>query len=66
LIDTYDDLLGAENAIVIAKELEAKGYKLGGVRLDSGDLAELSIEVRRLLDDEGLKYVRIFASGDLD
>jgi len=66
LIDTYDDLLGAENAIVIAKELEAKGYKLGGVRLDSGDLAGLSIKVRRLLDDEGLKYVRIFASGDLD
>ncbi len=66
LIDTYDDLLGAENAIVIAKELEAKGYKLGGVRLDSGDLSGLSIKVRRLLDDKGLKYVRIFASGDLD
>jgi nicotinate phosphoribosyltransferase len=66
LIDTYSDLPGAENAITVAKELEAKGYKLGGVRLDSGDLAELSKKVRRLLDQQGLNYVNIFASGDLD
>jgi len=39
---------------------------LGGVRLDSGDLAELSKKVRELLDRNGLKYVKIFASGDLD
>jgi nicotinate phosphoribosyltransferase len=66
LIDTYNDLVGAENAAIIAKELEAKGRKLGGVRLDSGDLAETSKKVRRLLDEKGLSYVSIFASGDLD
>ena len=66
LIDTYNDLAGAENAAVVAKELEAKGSKLGGVRLDSGDLAEISKKVRRLLDEKGLGYVSIFASGDLD
>jgi nicotinate phosphoribosyltransferase len=66
LIDTYSDLAGAENAVTIAKELEARGAKLGGVRLDSGDLAETSKKVRRLLDEKGLSYVTIFASGDLD
>jgi len=66
LIDTYDDLAGAEKAAAVAKELEKKGCKLGGVRLDSGDLAEISKQVRKLLDDQGLKYVKIFASGDLD
>ena len=66
LIDTYDDLAGAEKAVVVAKELEAKGFRLGGVRLDSGDLAETSKKVRKILDDNGLVYVKIFASGDLD
>src|SRR3990170_696769 len=66
LIDTYNDLAGAEKAAVVAKELEAKGCKLGGVRLDSGDLAEISKKVRQLLDEKELGYVSIFASGDLD
>jgi nicotinate phosphoribosyltransferase len=66
LIDTYDDIAGAEKAAKVAKELEKKGRRLGGVRLDSGDLAEISKKVRKLLDDKGLRYVRIFASGDLD
>ena len=66
LIDTYNDIAGAEKAAVVAKELEAKGCKLGGVRLDSGDLAEISKKVRALLDKKGLTYVTIFASGDLD
>ncbi|HUT16728.1 MAG TPA: nicotinate phosphoribosyltransferase [Acidobacteriota bacterium] len=66
LIDTYDDIAGAEKAATVAKELEKKGCRLGGVRLDSGDLAEISKKVRKLLDDKGLQYVRIFASGDLD
>ena len=66
LIDTYDDLAGAEKAVAVAKELENKGYKLDGVRLDSGDLAAISKQVRKLLDDKGLEYVKIFASGDLD
>ena len=66
LIDTYDDISGVEKAVVVAKELEAKGCRLGGVRLDSGDLAKTSKAIRQILDDEGLNYVKIFASGDLD
>jgi nicotinate phosphoribosyltransferase len=66
LIDTYDDITGAEKAAVVAKELERIGCKLGGVRLDSGDLAGISKKVRALLDKKGLRYVNIFASGDLD
>ena len=66
LIDTYDDITGAEKAAVIAKELEEKGFRLSGVRLDSGDLAEISKKVRKVLDQKDLQYVRIFASGDLD
>jgi nicotinate phosphoribosyltransferase len=66
LIDTYDDLAGAEKAVIVAKELQAKGIKLGGVRLDSGDLAETSKKVRKILDDNGLDHVKVFASGDLD
>jgi nicotinate phosphoribosyltransferase len=66
LIDTYNDIAGAEKAAKVAKELEKKGFKLGGVRLDSGDLAETSKKVRALLDEKGLQYVSIFASGDLD
>ena len=66
LIDTYNDISGAEKAAIVAKELETKGYRLGGVRLDSGDLAEDSQKVRKILDAQGLAYVKIFASGDLD
>lgn len=66
LIDTYDDLSGAEKAAVVAKEIEKKGYKLSGVRLDSGDLDEISKKVRKLLNEKELNYVKIFASGDLD
>jgi nicotinate phosphoribosyltransferase len=66
LIDTYDDIAGAEKAAVVAKELEKKGLRLSGVRLDSGDLAAISKKVRKILDEKGLDYVRIFASGDLD
>jgi nicotinate phosphoribosyltransferase len=66
LIDTYDDIAGAEKAAIVAKELEKKGCRLGGVRLDSGDLAKISKKVRKLLDKKGLRYVSIFASGDLD
>jgi nicotinate phosphoribosyltransferase len=66
LIDTFDDVKGAEKAAIVAKELEKKGFRLRAVRLDSGDLAEISRKVRELLDERGLKYVNIFASGDLD
>jgi len=66
LIDTFDDIKGAENAATVAKELEKKGFRLRAVRLDSGDLVEISKKVRELLDKKGLKYADIFASGDLD
>lgn len=66
LIDTYDDLKGAENAAIVAKEMEKKGHRLRSVRLDSGDLLVLSRKIRKILDKNGLDYVKIFASGDLD
>jgi nicotinate phosphoribosyltransferase len=66
LIDTYDDLAGAQKAVIVAKELEADGCRLGGVRLDSGDQARTSKQIRKILDANGLGYVKIFASGDLD
>ena len=66
LLDTYDTVAGAWNAVSIAKELESHGYRLTAVRLDSGDFAALSRQVRDILDREGLDYVRILASGGLD
>jgi nicotinate phosphoribosyltransferase len=66
LIDTYDDLKGAETAAMVARELEKEGHRLVAVRLDSGDLVTLSKKVRAMLDKSGLNYVKIFASGDLD
>jgi nicotinate phosphoribosyltransferase len=59
-------LKGAENAAIVAKELEKTGHRLNAVRLDSGDLLGLSKKVRQILDTHGLGYVKIFASGDLD
>ncbi|NPA90981.1 MAG: nicotinate phosphoribosyltransferase [Chloroflexi bacterium] len=66
LIDTYDTIQGAKHAIIVARELRARGYELRGVRIDSGDLVALSREVRRLLDEAGFPHVQIFLSGDLD
>jgi len=67
LVDTYDTLKsGVPNAIIVGKELEEKGYKLKGIRLDSGDLSYLSIQARKMLDEAGLEYVKIVASNDLD
>jgi len=66
LIDTYDTIAGARKAIQVGQEMAARGQKLRGVRLDSGDMAALSIEVRRLLDEAGLADVTIFASGGFD
>lgn len=66
LIDTYDTLAGARKAAAVAKEMEARGQRLAAVRLDSGDIVALSKAVRRILDDEGLPYVKIFVSGSLD
>ncbi len=67
LVDTYDTLKsGVPNAIKIAQELEQRGYKLRGIRLDSGDLSYLSKKARKLLDAAGLKYVKIAVSNQLD
>ncbi|RJQ55560.1 MAG: nicotinate phosphoribosyltransferase [Actinobacteria bacterium] len=66
LIDTYDTVAGARKAARVAKEMEARGDRLRAVRLDSGDIAALSKEVRRVLDEAGLEYVGIFASGGFD
>ena len=66
LIDTYDTLAGARKAVVVGKDLEARGHRLQGVRLDSGDYGHLSRQVRTILDQAGLDYVAIVASGGLD
>jgi nicotinate phosphoribosyltransferase len=67
LVDTYDTLeSGIPNAITVARELRAKGYELLGVRLDSGDLAYLSRETRKMLDEAGFPDVKILASNELD
>jgi nicotinate phosphoribosyltransferase len=66
LIDTYDNLHGAHKAIEVAREMEARGERLGYVRLDSGDIAAISQEVRKMLNDSGLDYVKILASGGFD
>ncbi len=66
LIDTYDTIAGARKAIEVGKEMAARGEKLRGVRLDSGDMGALSIEVRRLFREAGLADVTIFASGGFD
>lgn len=66
LIDTYDTEEGARRAAIVAGELAAAGHHLGAVRLDSGDLRALSVSVRSILDEAGLRDVTIFASGGLD
>lgn len=66
LIDTYDNVIGAQKAAEVAKEMEARGERVRSVRLDSGDIAAISQKVRRVLDDEGLDYVKILASGGFD
>ncbi len=66
LVDTYDTLQGVRTAIEVGRLLKARGRRLGGIRLDSGDLAWLSIEARRLLDEAGFSDAAIVASNDLD
>ncbi|MDX1649954.1 MAG: nicotinate phosphoribosyltransferase [Myxococcota bacterium] len=66
LVDTYDTLEGVRRAIRVGRELEERGHRMVGVRLDSGDMAELSIESRRLLDEAGFGDAKVVASGELD
>ncbi|NMM48765.1 nicotinate phosphoribosyltransferase [Marinigracilibium pacificum] len=67
LIDTYNTLRsGLPNAITVAREMRERGQELAGIRLDSGDLAYLSKEARKTLDNEGFSNVKIVASNQLD
>lgn len=66
LLDTYDVHQGIQNAIVVAKEMEAAGERLNAIRIDSGDLAKLSKETREAFDKAGLPYVKISVSNDLE
>lgn len=66
LIDTYDTIAGAKKAVETAGMLAANGKQLLGVRLDSGDMAALSEQVRLILDDAGFRATSILASGSLD
>lgn len=66
LVDTYNTLEGVRHAIEIGRWLQSQGHRLAGIRLDSGDLAYLSIEARRLLDEAGFTDALVVASGDLD
>ncbi len=67
LVDTYDTLRsGVPNAIKVFEELKAAGHKPKGIRLDSGDLAYLSKEARKMMDEAGFPEAVICVSGDLD
>lgn len=66
LVDTYNTLEGVRNAVTVGAKLKENGYKMIGIRLDSGDLAYLSIEARKILDAAGFEEAQIFASNDLD
>src|SRR5438045_7184025 len=66
LVDTYDTLQGVRNAIETGKWLRAQGRDLAGIRLDSGDLAWLSIEARKLLDSAGFTRPVILDSNERD
>jgi len=66
LVDTFASLEGIRHAVAIGKQLREQGHKLAGIRLDSGDLAFLSIEARKILDQAGFTDAVIVGSNDLD
>ena len=66
LIDTYDTIAGAREAVKVALEMKKKGHVLLGVRLDSGDMVRLSRDVRKIFGAAGLSDVKIFASSGFD
>lgn len=66
LVDTYDTLQGVRHAIEAGKRLRQQGHEMVGIRLDSGDLAWLSVQARKLLDAAGFQDAVIVASNDLD
>ncbi|SMP06650.1 nicotinate phosphoribosyltransferase [Desulfurobacterium pacificum] len=66
LVDTYDTVEGVKKAIEVGEELLKRGFRLKGIRLDSGNVEELAKIARRLLDEAGMDYVKIIVSGGLD
>ncbi len=66
LVDTYDTVSGVKHAIQVAQRLRSAGHEMLGIRLDSGDLAALSIQARRMLDEAGFPQAVVVASSDLD
>jgi nicotinate phosphoribosyltransferase len=66
LVDTYDTLEGVRRAVAAGLRLREEGHEMVGIRLDSGDLAWLSIEARKILDASGFEKAIIVASNDLD
>ena len=67
LVDTFNTIdSGIPNAIIVGREMETKGKRLKGIRLDSGDLAFLSKTARKMLDQAGLEHVQIIASNQID
>jgi nicotinate phosphoribosyltransferase len=66
LVDTYDPIEGVASAIRVAHALAPRGVRIGAIRIDSGDLAELGRRARAMLDQAGLREVTIVASGGLD
>ena len=65
LVDTYDTLTGVARVIELSRESQGR-LNIGAIRLDSGDLAGLAVQARRMLDEAGLNRVKIIASGGLD
>jgi nicotinate phosphoribosyltransferase len=66
LIDTYETEAAAKKVVRLAPKLKQRGIDIQGVRIDSGDLGQHARKVRAILDEAGLREVRIFASGNLD
>jgi nicotinate phosphoribosyltransferase len=66
LVDTYDSIAGVKKAIAVGEQLRKQGRELQGIRLDSGDLAWLSIKARKMLNDAGFADTKIYASNELD
>lgn len=66
LVDTYGTIDGVRHAIEVGQQLRARGFEMIGVRLDSGDLAQLSRRARRMLDEAGFTKAAIVATNDLN
>jgi nicotinate phosphoribosyltransferase len=66
LVDTYDTLEGVRRAIQVGQRMRQNGHEMVGIRLDSGDLAYLSITARKMLDEAGFRKAVIVASNELD